>query len=48
MMLLAVKVAAAAMAAIGAGLVTVGAAGPVAGVVLLNLQSDGLCTVQAM
>ena len=37
----AVKVAEAAVAAIGGGLVLVGATGPVAGAVPLNLQFDG-------
>ncbi len=40
-MFLAVKVAAAAMAPVGGGLVFVGAAGPVAGAVPINLQFDG-------
>ncbi len=40
-MFLAVKVAAAAMAPVGGGLVIVGAVGLVAGAVPLNLQLDG-------
>ena len=48
MMLLAVKVADAAVTPVGGGLVFVGFAGPVAGAAPFNLQSVGRCTVQAM
>ena len=41
MIILAVKVAAAAITPVGGGLVFVGATGPVAGAVPLNLQFDG-------
>ncbi len=48
MMLLVVKVAAAAMTPVDGGLVFVGVAEPVAGAAPFNLQSVGRCTVQDM